>query len=129
MTPHQNNRSVRPTIAALAMVLAAYAGAPASARVADASVERTEQGQLVLHWQATASVDVIEADGTDPSKGKLIASAIRKGGYELPAPAHARPYFFLRDSRDQTVVTVAERVLPLDQGSNFRDLGGYPAAD
>jgi len=26
------------------------------------------------------------------------------------------------------VVTVAERVLPLEHGSNFRDIGGYPAA-
>jgi protein-tyrosine phosphatase len=84
---------------------------------------------LVLHWQGSAPVDVIEGDVADVARGKVIASALGKDGYELPAPAHARPYFFLRDTHDHTVVTVAERVLPLDQGSNFRDLGGYPAAD
>ena len=121
--------SFRSVIAAAAVALAICASATASARVLDASVERTAQGRLVLHWQDSAPVDVIEAEGTDPAKGKVVAGAVSKGGFELPAPAHARPYFFLRDTRDHTVVTVAERVLPLDQGSNFRDLGGYRAAD
>ena len=40
-----------------------------------------------------------------------------------------RPYFLLRDTRDGTVTRVAERVIPLVQGSNFRDIGGYPGAD
>ena len=122
-------RSVWPKIAAVAVTLAICASGTASGRVLDASVERTAQGQLVLHWTDGAPVDVIEGEVADVAKGKLIASTVSKGHHEMPAPAHARPYFFLRDTRDQTVVTVAERVIPLDQGSNFRDLGGYPAAD
>lgn len=114
---------------ALAIVLAALVTIPASARVADASVERTAQDQLVLRWQDSAPVDVLEGDAPDAAKAKLVARAVARGTYELPAPAHARPYFFLKDNRDQTVVTVAERVLSLEQGSNFRDLGGYPAAN
>ncbi len=119
----------RSLAAALTVTLAMTASVTASARVVDASVERTAQGQLLVRWQNTAPVDVIEADGTDVAKGKVIARANARGALELPAPAHARPYFFLKDTRDQTVVTVAERVLPLDQGSNFRDLGGYSAGD
>jgi protein-tyrosine phosphatase len=112
----------------LAIAFAACVCAPTHARVADASVERTVQGQLVIHWQDNAPVDVIEGDMPDPAKGKLVARAIAKGTFQMSAPPHARHYFFLKDTRDKTVVTVAERVLPLDQGSNFRDLGGYPAA-
>jgi protein-tyrosine phosphatase len=115
--------------AAVAVALAMSASVTANARVADASVERTAQGQLVLHWQDSAAVDVIEGDAPDAARGKVIGRAVTGGAYQLSAPAHARPYFFLKDARDQTVVAVAERVLPLDQGSNFRDLGGYPAAD
>lgn len=125
----QDYPASRRAFAAVAVMFAICASITASARVVDASVERTAQGRLVLHWTDSAPVDVIEGEGTDPAKGKVIASAVGKGGFELPAPAHSRPYFFLRDTRDKTVVTVAERVLPLDQGSNFRDLGGYPAAD
>src|SRR3546814_6177413 len=40
----------------------------------------------------------------------------------------ARPYFMLRDQRDGGMIRVAERALPLEHGSNFRDIGGYPAA-
>lgn len=38
-------------------------------------------------------------------------------------------YFLLRDGGDNSVVMLAERSIPLQQGSNFRDLGGYEAAD
>src|SRR3546814_14564024 len=38
------------------------------------------------------------------------------------------PYFRLRDQRDGGMIRVAERALPLEHGSNFRDIGGYPAA-
>ena len=125
----RSDRFFRSHLPSLALVSLALASAPANARVADASVERTAQGQLVLHWQDAAPVDLSKSDAPDATKGKMVARAIANGVYELPAPAHARPYFFLKKTRDHTVVTVAERVLPLDQGSNFRDLGGYPAAD
>ena len=39
-----------------------------------------------------------------------------------------RPYFYLKDRKDGMTAEIAERALPLEQGSNFRDLGGYPAA-
>jgi protein-tyrosine phosphatase len=38
-----------------------------------------------------------------------------------------RPYFALR-AEDGSFCRTAERLLPLQGGSNFRDLGGYPAA-
>lgn len=104
-------------------------GQAAEARVADASVERTAEGRLAIIWKDSAPVDVLEADATDPSLGRVVARGVRTGHFELPAPAGSRPYFFLKDSADGTRVTVAERVLPLEHGSNFRDLGGYPAAD
>ena len=42
---------------------------------------------------------------------------------------HAWPYFFLKDTRDHTVVTVAKRLFVLDQSLHFPDLGGCCAAN
>ena len=36
-----------------------------------------------------------------------------------------RPYFLLRDTTDSSVTRVAERLVPLKLGPNFRDIGGY----
>lgn len=43
-------------------------------------------------------------------------------------PAATRQYLILVQGPGRRVV-VAERLLPLEQGSNFRDLGGYPTRD
>ena len=40
-----------------------------------------------------------------------------------------RRYVALRDNGDGSLFIAAERALPLERGSNFRDLGGYPGAD
>jgi protein-tyrosine phosphatase len=42
-------------------------------------------------------------------------------------PAGARGWFLVRDRATGTVTRAVERVVPLEQGSNFRDIGGYPA--
>jgi protein-tyrosine phosphatase len=49
-------------------------------------------------------------------------------GATIPVAAWPRPYFLLRDSKGREI-RIAERVLPLDGGSNFRDLGGYRTTD
>jgi protein-tyrosine phosphatase len=58
----------------------------------------------------------------------LVSADDRDGVYEQAVATGERPYFLLRDRKDGGGVRVAERVLPLEQGSNFRDIGGYPAA-
>lgn len=40
----------------------------------------------------------------------------------------SRPYIVVADARDRRPVEALERLVPLERGSNFRDIGGYPAA-
>jgi protein-tyrosine phosphatase len=47
---------------------------------------------------------------------------------QVRIPDIRRPYFALR-TEDGSIYRVAERLLSLQGGSNFRDLGGYPAAN
>jgi protein-tyrosine phosphatase len=57
-----------------------------------------------------------------------LARRDRDSKLEVRIPDIARPYFALR-AEDGSVYRTAERLLPLEGGSNFRDLGGYPAAN
>lgn len=43
-------------------------------------------------------------------------------------PREQRRYLALRDGGDGTITIAAERALPLERGSNFRDIGGYRGA-
>jgi protein-tyrosine phosphatase len=46
----------------------------------------------------------------------------------MNAAGIAREYITLRDTRTGEITRVAERLVPLDGGSNFRDIGGYATA-
>jgi protein-tyrosine phosphatase len=57
-----------------------------------------------------------------------IKTGIRGGKAEVPLPLTPRPYFML-STADGSTTRVAERLLPLQGGTNFRDLGGYRSVD
>lgn len=110
---------------------AVSAGQPALAgTIGNAQVERRPNGDLSVTWTDSDPVDVFVTD--DPAAGvaqaKLLSGGDRDGEAIVPSAGTQRRYFLLRDVGTKRVVTVAERLLPLEQGSNFRDIGGYPAA-
>lgn len=116
------------TFAALALALApvcASAKAPA-----DAAIERTSEGQLAISWSSPGPVDVLVATSPDATvkSAKLVSARDADGKHTVPAPATAREYIILRDTRTGETTHVAERLIPLEAGSNFRDIGGYAAA-
>lgn len=119
---------MRKTIAAWAAG-AVLAANPALA-IDNAVVTRIDAGHVAVEWQDADPVSVFVADApdTDPKKARLLAKADRSGRVVVPYATTERLYFILRDHGDRSVLRVAERVLPLEQGSNFRDAGGYPAA-
>lgn len=115
--------SLTAAIAALALPAVAHAVEPGE-------VKRNDPRTVTLHWQDSDPVSVYVS--SDPDAGidaaMLVAGNVRTGTLTLPAAAAQRLYFLLRDGGDGSVVTLAERELPLERGSNFRDLGGYRGA-
>lgn len=107
------------------------ATAPALARVDQASVVRETPDQVRISWTSTGPVDVYEADKPDMdiASARLVSAKDRDGQHEVAVEGATRPYFLIRDKADGSIAAVAERLIPLDQGSNFRDIGGYAGAD
>ncbi|MBU6267652.1 MAG: tyrosine-protein phosphatase [Sphingomonadales bacterium] len=109
---------------ALALPVAALAAPPAQA-----GVERRADA-VDITWCSPDPVDVYVADRADApaTLAGLVAHADRDGHFTMAAAGPARRYFMLRNARTGETVRVAERLVPLEAGSNFRDIGGYPAA-
>src|SRR5690606_215562 len=127
----EHNMSMKKTAALLLSGMTLVIAGSAFARADNAAAERVAADRLLVTWQAKDPVDVYLSDRMDGdiASAKLISAKDDNGRAEFMTDGIARPYVLLRDSRDRSVVRVAERVLHLEQGSNFRDLGGYGAAD
>lgn len=115
---------------AVHLLLLVTVATPALAEVTNPKLERMAADRLVVTWTDADPVDVYVADRPDTaiSDAKLVSGENKSGKVEVTAAA-PRPYVLLKDAGDGAVTRVAERALPLVQGSNFRDVGGYPAAD
>jgi protein-tyrosine phosphatase len=104
--------------------------APAVAKLADPLATRTPEGALTLSWTSDGPVDVYVSDRPDAklAAARLVSARDTDGQHDYVESGFARPYFLLRDVRSGSIVYVAERLVPLQQGSNFRDIGGYAGA-
>lgn len=113
----------------LAFTLTLIAASPAFA-LADARVERADAQTLVVRWTASRPVDVLVSETPDaPANAATMASAGDSDGeHRLAVPAGQRRYVRLVERGTGQWLRVAERVLPLEAGSNFRDIGGYAGA-
>jgi len=97
----------------------------------DAQASRTGPEAVRLEWseQKRPVSILVSADADAPrQKMQLLKTGVSGAAADLPAPVAPRPYFLL-STPDGAQVRVAERLLPLQGGRNFRDLGGYRSAD
>ncbi len=106
-----------------------------AAQDAAAVIEHVEAardgGTVTLTWTADGPVDVLLAGDpeADPGRMTVVSAADRDGRHVVrDLRGVSRPYFYLRGRGGQGR-RVAVRVLPLEGGRNFRDLGGYPTQD
>ncbi|MDF3123833.1 tyrosine-protein phosphatase [Rheinheimera sp. 1928-s] len=82
---------------------------------------------LMVHWtMPAATVDIYRAETPDKKTMKKIASDVRGNSYLIQSDTQNRPYIYVQPAGQQGH-WAAERVLPLQGGVNFRDLGGYPS--
>ncbi len=114
------------SLSALAAVL--VAGTAADAREA-ATFVRVDAASVTLTREDASPVTVWVSDDTALDKADhRLASKIGKGPVTLALPANERRYLILK-GKGRHATVVAERRLPLEQASNFRDLGGYVTKD
>lgn len=93
------------------------------------AAERTPSGGVRLVWSGTRKpVTVLASSDPDApaSLMRVVAERVRSGRATAGFPASPRPYFLLETGSES--YRLAERVLPLEGGRNFRDLGGYRGA-
>jgi protein-tyrosine phosphatase len=118
-------------LAAAVLLAGAAAAMPAGAAPpADPAVQRQGVDTLLVTWRDAGPVDVLVADRPDaPAKAaRLVSARDADGRAVVPQAGNSRSYVILRDVRSGDIARVAERLIPLEAGSNFRDIGGYPAA-
>jgi protein-tyrosine phosphatase len=96
----------------------------------NAKVDRIDAASVKVSWTGKDPVSIYVADGpeTPLSKAKLVTRDRKAGSFTLPLDTRHHLYLLLRDKGDGKVTRLAERLLPLEQGSNFRDIGGYAGA-
>jgi protein-tyrosine phosphatase len=116
------------TIGRVIMAMALMVPSLPALAVTDGAVERSAPDRLSVTWAAVGPVDVFVSERPDATvkSATLVSRGDSDGRFDYAEPDAKRRYFLLRDGR--AVVRVAERVIPLERGSNFRDLGGYAAA-
>lgn len=109
---------------------AVASGAAWSAPIIDATATRIGPDRIRLHWLgARAGVRVLASTDPDAPEAlmRALAGSARGGDMIVPVGVSPRPYFLIAGDDAQT--RVAERLLPLQGGRNFRDLGGYRGAE
>lgn len=112
----------------MVITLGLVAATPAVA-VDKAEVVRKDAENVTVSWQDSDPVDVyLSATQTLAADAKPAVAASRKGMATLMLPSDTRQYVILRDGGDKSLTVVAERLFPLEKGSNFRDVGGYTGA-
>ncbi len=106
--------------------------AAASIQSADVTYDMAS-GAYALSWEASregALVDILVADSPEAQRAAVIAEDVSGMNFTWTPTdgSRERHYFFLRPEGGDAK-TVATRLLPLEGGRNFRDLGGYETED
>jgi len=121
---HMDRRLFLTAAGALALAPAARA-----ATSLDAKAERTAPGAVRLDWSGAQAVSVLVSADPAAKMGAMRPLTTAAGtSASVDAPVSPRPYFLVK-AADGRQTRVAERLLPLQGGRNFRDLGGWRVAD
>ena len=99
-------------------------------------VERTDDGDYLLHWSGAAEVQriaVYMADSADRFyRGDDLGAPLlhtTERELRIANPDRSVRHYFCLESEQGDLAIFAERQLPLEGTPNFRDLGGYQSFD
>lgn len=122
---------IRTATASLSAIAAFVSQSALAAPPVNAVVERGGADQLVVTWTSREPVDVYVSNmPDDPARtATRVSFEDADGRHEITGAGGPRRFIILRNTRTGELARVAERLVPLEAGSNFRDIGGYPAAN
>lgn len=121
-------RFVLPVALTVAILTSTAASSAAGAREI-AVVERLDESVAELRREDASAVAIWLSDDTVLGAGdRLVQPQTTATTVRLQMPASQRAYVILQDGKGGTTIA-AERRLPLQQASNFRDIGGYLTQD
>lgn len=115
---------------ALAFAPSAFAAQAARGEALEGQANRVPGKGVELSWNARSARTAIyvSSDPDAPRRAmRQVKAGVTGGRVEVSAEIAPRPYYLLAANGRET--RVAERLLPLEGGRNFRDLGGYRVAD
>jgi protein-tyrosine phosphatase len=98
----------------------------------DLVARRSPDNALHLRWTFAAERVDVYASPTPGVPGQLVRQVADANEVTIAGLDHQTRYYFtlkIQGRGREWQRTVAERILPLKTGVNFRDLGGYPTSD
>ncbi len=117
-------------ISILAVLITLMSWATGSAAADGVEVVRRDDASVTVRWADSDPVDIFISDRPEAVVGETpVVRASRSGEEVIALPVAQRRYVVIRDSGDGSLIVAGERLLALQQGSNFRDIGGYVGAD
>lgn len=94
-----------------------------------ATLRRLDAKTVELRYAGDPQTAVWLSDDTAlDDRDRRVTLAFEAGKATFALPVDRRVYVLLQSGEDDPIV-IAERVLPLEQASNFRDVGGYTTKD
>lgn len=96
--------------------------------VVDGSVIRLSPTEVELSWFGAQKVDVLQRTYDQSMPEKFLVKAYERSSLIVKDDGIPRLYV-IRDVNDGSQLITSERTVPLAQGSNFRDVGGYRTVD
>jgi protein-tyrosine phosphatase len=113
-------------------VLLASCTEAVSPKIDVVEVSRNATDAVEITWKTDrdrAPIDVYGAARADAPEGERVLISNDNVTGTLVVAAEAKRRFYFVANQNQSGVWAAERVLPLQGGRNFRDLGGYKTVD
>ena len=110
---------------------------PSAIAIAERLVQYDMESPVTVTWNRNITaemLDIYAGTNADQAITEMVRVAknipSKQAAWSTDAFDNVRPYFKITPSgSNETITAVAVRLLPLEGGRNFRDLGGYPAAD
>lgn len=111
---------------ALCGLISTSVAAQSAESITQAQAQYEKQAyQLTWSQSVTSPVDILVSRSSSVMDAKVIAEDVSASNFQWqPDNSEQRYYFFIKPENGQPVMTTT-RLVPLEGGRNFRDIGGY----